>query len=183
MITCTSLRHVLLEWHKNKGFHPAASKSKLKVDRHERANYFNCKNDHGKIASCCALTGRKLLTPGGVTDTYTFWLNTWNTLPDCYQPRVYNITLATVKHQIQQAVNPTPAMVISVEAARFDYAILLDILTSQVALKEPEIGSTDPNIPIHNNCMDDEMHFGMPGGSGNFTDEGDESDAIPTASR
>jgi hypothetical protein len=52
-----------------------------------------------------------------------------------------------------------------------------------VALEEPEIGSTDPNILIDNNCTDDELHFGMPGGSGDFDDEGDESDAIPTASR
>ena len=31
--------------------------------------------------------------------------------------------------------------------------------------------------------MDDELHFRMPGGNGDFEDEGDESDAIPTASR
>jgi len=96
---------------------------------------------------------------------------------------VYNNTLATVKRQIQQAENPTPAMVISVEAAHVDNAILLDYLTSKVALEEPEVGSTDPNIPIDNKCTDDEVHFGMPGGSGDFEDEGDESDAIPTASR
>jgi hypothetical protein len=99
---------------------------------------------------------------------------------------VYNNTLATVKRQIQQAENPTPAVVITVEAARVDNAILLDYLASEVALEEPEIGSTDPNIPIDNNCMDDELHFGMPGGSGDYKDEGDESDdcdAIPTASR
>ena len=110
-------------------------------------------------------------------------MNTWNTLPESYQQRVYNNTLATVKRQIQQAENPTPAVVISVEAARVDNAILLDYLTSEVALEEPEIGSTDPNIPIDNNCTDDELHFGMPGGSGDFEDEGDKSDAIPTASR
>jgi len=96
---------------------------------------------------------------------------------------VYNNTLATVKRQIQQAENPTPAMVISVEAAHVDNAILLDYLTSKVALEEPEVGSTDPNIPIDNKCTDDEVHFGMPGGSGDFEDEGDESDTIPTASR
>jgi hypothetical protein len=110
-------------------------------------------------------------------------MNTWNTLPESYQQRVYNNTLATVKRQIQQAENPTPAVVISVEAARVDNAILLDYLTSEVAIEEPEIGSTDPNIPMDNNCTDDELHFGMPGGSGDFEDEGDESDAIPTASR
>jgi hypothetical protein len=96
---------------------------------------------------------------------------------------VYNNTLATVKRQIQQAENPTPAMVISVEAARVDNAILLQYLTSEVALDEPEIGSTDPNILIDNNYTDDEPQFGMPGGSGDFEDEGDESDAIPTPSR
>ena len=67
----------------------------------------------------------------------------------------------------------------------FQNAILLDYLTSEVALEEPEIGRTDPNIPIDNNCTDDELHFGMPGGSGDFEDEGDESDnrdAIPTTS-
>jgi hypothetical protein len=79
-----------------------------------------------------------------------------------------------------------PAMLIGVEAALFDNAILLDYLTSEVALEEPEIGSTDWNIPMDNNCMDDELHFGMPGDSGDYEAEGDEwdeSDAIPTASR
>ena len=126
MFTCTALRHALLEWQKNKGVHPKASKSKLKADRPDRSNYFNHKNDGGKIASCCAVTGRKLLTSPGVADTYTFLMNTWNTLPESYQQRVYNNTLATVKRQIQQAENPTPAVVISVEAARVDNAILLD---------------------------------------------------------
>jgi hypothetical protein len=63
---------------------------------------------------------------------------------------VYNNTLATVKHQIQQAENPTPAVVINVGTACVDNAILLDYLTSEVALEEPEIQSTDPNIPIEN---------------------------------
>jgi len=130
--------------------------------------------------------GRKLLTSPGVADTYTFLMNTSNTLPERYTQRVYKNTLATVKRQIQLAENPTPAEVISVEAARHDNAILLDYSTSEVALEEPEIGSTDPNIPIDNNCTDDGLHFGMPGGSGDYDDEGDESDerdAIPTTSR
>jgi len=110
-------------------------------------------------------------------------MNTWNTLPESYLQRVYNNTLATVKRQIQQEENPMPAVVISVEAAHVDNTILLDYLTSEVALEEAEIGSTDSNIPIDNNCMDDEQHCGMPGGSGDFEDERDESDAIPTASR
>jgi len=183
MFTCTALRHALLEWQKNKGVHPKASKSKLKADRPDRSNYFNCKNDGGKIASCCAVTGRKLLTPPRVADTYTFLMNTWNTLPESYQQRVYNNTLATIKRQIQQAENPTPAVVISVDAARVDNSILLDYLTSEVALEEPEIGSTDPNITIDNDCTDDELYFGMPGGSGDFEDEFHERDVIPTASR
>ena len=76
-----------------------------------------------------------------------------------------------------------PAVVISMEAARVDNAILLDYLTSEVPLEEPELGSTDSNFPIDNNCTDDKLNFGMPGGSGDFEDEGDQSDAIPTASR
>jgi hypothetical protein len=52
MFTCTALRHALLEWQKNEGVHPKASKSKLKADRPDRSNYFNHKNDGGKIASC-----------------------------------------------------------------------------------------------------------------------------------
>jgi hypothetical protein len=62
MFTCTALRYALLEWQKNKGVHPKASKSKLKADRPDRFKYFNCKNECGKIVSCCAETGRKLLT-------------------------------------------------------------------------------------------------------------------------
>ena len=96
---------------------------------------------------------------------------------------MYNNSLCTVKRQIQQAENATAAVVISMEAARVDNAILPDYLTSEVALEEPEIGSTDPNIPIDNNCTDDELHFGMPGESGDFEDESDESDAIATARR
>jgi len=59
-------------------------------------------------------------------------------------------------------------------------------MASGVALEEPDIGSTDPSIPIDNNCMDDELHFGVPGGSGDHEDEGDESDvrkSIPTTRR
>jgi len=99
---------------------------------------------------------------------------------------VYNNTLATVKRYIQHAENPTPAVVISVEAARVNTAILLDYLAFEVALEEPEIGSTDPNLPIDNNCTDDELYFGMPGGSGDYEEEHDESDdcdAIHTAIR
>jgi hypothetical protein len=111
-------------------------------------------------------------------------MNTLNTIPESFQLRVYNNTLATVKCQIKQAENPTPAVVISVEAAHVDNGILIEYLASEVALEEPEIGSTDQTIPIDNNCMDDKLHFGMPGGSRDYEDEGDNSDdrdAIPTA--
>jgi hypothetical protein len=113
-------------------------------------------------------------------------MNSWNTLPESYQQRVYNNTIATVKRQIQQAENPMPAVVISTEAASIDNSIHLDYLTFKVPLEEPEIGSTDPNIPIDNNCTDDELHCGMPGGSGDCEDECDESDehdAIHATSR
>jgi hypothetical protein len=47
---------------------------------------------------------------------------------------VYIHTIATVNRQIQQAENPMPTVVISVAAAHVDNAILLDYLTSDVAL-------------------------------------------------
>jgi hypothetical protein len=125
--------------------------------------------------------GRKLLTLTAVTDTYRYLMNICYTLPESYQQSWYNNTLATVTHQIQQAENPTPAVVISVEAARDYNANLLDYLSSEVALEEPEIRSTDPNIPIDINCTDETLYFVIPGGSGDFEDEGDESVAIPTA--
>jgi hypothetical protein len=77
-------------------------------------------------------------------------------------------------------------MVICVDAACADNAILLDYFASEVALEEHEIGSTDPHIPIDNNCTDDKLHFWMPGGRGDHEDERDECDmrdAIPTGSR
>jgi len=94
--------------------------------------------------------------------------------------------LSDSQRHIQLAENPTPAVEISVEAAGVDSAILLDYFTSGVALELPEFGCTDPNIQIDNICMDDELHFGMPGGSGDYKDEGDKSnerDAIPTTCR
>jgi hypothetical protein len=185
IVTCTALHHALLQWQKNKGVHPKASKSKVEVDRPDRSNYFNHKNDGSEIASCYAAMGCKLLTLPGVVDMYTFLINPWNTLLESYQQRVYKITVATFKRQIQQAENPTPTMVISTEAAQVDNAILLDYWTSEVALMEPEIGSTDRNIPIDKNCTDDELHFGMPEGCKDYDDEGetlDKRDAIPTGS-
>jgi len=174
MFTCTTLRHALLEWQKNKGVPPKASKPKLNADRPDRSNYFNYMNHAGKNASCCAATCCKLLTSPGVADTDTSFMNPWNTSLESYQQRVYKNTLATVERQIQQAENLMPADLISTEAARLDNAILLNHLTSEVALEEPEIGSTDPNILIDNNCMDDELHLRMPVGSDNYDDESDE---------
>ena len=182
--TCIVLCHTLLEWQKNTGVHLNASNFKLKVDRPDWSNYFNYQNNNGKTASCSTATGRKLLTPPGVADTYICLINTLNTLPQSYQQRVYNNTLATDKCQIQQAENPMPAIVISVEAACVDNSILLHYLTSKVALKKSVLGSTNPNIPIDNNWTDDDVTFGLPGASRSNTDAGDESDkcdAIPTA--
>jgi hypothetical protein len=186
MFTCTAFPHALLEWQKTKGVHPKASKLGLKADRPDRSNYFNCMNEGGKNASCCAATGSKLFTSPGVADTYPFVMNTWNTPTESYQNRVYNNTLTTAKRQIHEAENPMPAVVISTDAASGDNAIRLDYLTFEVALEEPEIASTDPNIPIDHNCTDDELNFGMPGGSGDVEDEGDKSDkrhAFPNARR
>jgi hypothetical protein len=49
--------------------------------------------------------------------------------------------------------------------------------------EEPEIRCTDSNIPIDNNCRNDELLFGITGVTGDFDHEIHESDAIPTASR
>jgi len=65
-----------------------------------------------------------------------------------------------------------PAMMMPVEAARVENAILQGYLTSEVALEESEIGIADPNIPIDNNCTSDTMHFGFAGGSGDFVVKG-----------
>jgi hypothetical protein len=101
MLKCTGLQHVLLEWQKNEGVHPKACKSKLKADKPDRSNYFNHKNDGGKIAFCHAAMDPKLFTLPGIANTYTFLMNTWNTLLGSYQQRVNNNTLATVKREIQ----------------------------------------------------------------------------------
>jgi hypothetical protein len=112
-------------------------------------------------------------------------MNTWYTVTESYQQRVYNNTLPIVKRQTQQAENPTPAVVNSADAPRGDNAIPLDYLPSEVSLQEPEITSTEPNIAIDNHCTDDELHFKMAGGSRDWEEDGDESDecdAIRTAS-
>jgi len=111
-------------------------------------------------------------------------MNPWNTLLESYQQRVYKNTFATVKHQIQQTENPTPAEVISTEAAHVDNSIFLDYLTSLVALEDADIGSCDRNILRDNNGTAAELHFRMPWWRNDYEDVGDEinkSDAIPTA--
>jgi len=109
----------------------------VKADRPDHSNYFNCKNDSGKIVSCCAVTGRKLSTSPSVADTYTVLMNTWNIPPESFQQTVNNNTRVIVGHQIQQAEIPTPAVVISVETVPVDDAILLDYSTSEAAHEEP----------------------------------------------
>jgi len=47
MFTSTALCHALLEWQKNKGVHPKASKLKLKADRPDLSKNFNYKDDCG----------------------------------------------------------------------------------------------------------------------------------------
>jgi hypothetical protein len=69
ILTCTALCQALLESQKNKGVHPKASKSKMKANRPDCSNYVNYKNDLGNIASCCAATGRKLITLPRTLDT------------------------------------------------------------------------------------------------------------------
>ena len=61
-----------------------------------------------------------------------------------------------------------PAVVISTGAVRADNSLPLDYLTSEGALEDPEIRSTNPNIPVDNNCTYDELHVSMPGGSGDY---------------
>jgi len=81
---------------------------------------------------------------------------------------------------------PITCCFISVEAARVDDSMLVYYLTSEVALEEPEIRSTDLNIPIDNICTNDEVHFRMPGASGDYNDKGAKSDGhdvIPTSSQ
>jgi hypothetical protein len=65
-----------------------------------------------------------------------------------------------------------PAVVIRVDAARVGNAILLHYLTSAGAVEEPESGSTHRNILIDFICTDNELHFGISGGSGDYEDEG-----------
>jgi hypothetical protein len=186
MFTCIVLCGALLECQKNKVVHTKASESQLKVDRPDCSKYFNYKYDGGKNACGCAAMGRMVLTLPRFSDTCTYLMNTRNTLLESYQQRVYKITLATVNCQIQQAGNPTTAEVISTEGVYVDNAILPDYLTLEVAHEQPDIRSTDPNIPIRNNCTCHKLPFGMPRHSEDYAGEGDkieEHNTFPTASQ
>jgi len=110
MFPFTALRHALLEWQKNKSVFPKASMSKLKVNRPDRWNYFKFKNNGGKNSSCCVAMVHKLLTSPGIADTDRFLMNTWNTLPQSYQLRVYKDSLATAELRMQQAENWMPEL-------------------------------------------------------------------------
>jgi hypothetical protein len=99
---------------------------------------------------------------------------------------VNNNSLATVKYQIEQEEKPMPAVVITMEPARFINTLLLDYVTSKVGFVETEIKITDPHILVLNKCMDDKLHVLMARGSGDYENENNESDkynAIPTAIR
>jgi len=125
MFTCTGLNNATLEWQRNKSVHLNDSKSMLKVDRPDRSNHFNYNNDGGNNASYCAATCHQLLTSPGIAATYTIMMNTWNILPESYQPRVYIITSATVKCWMKQPENQMAAVVIRMEAVHVQNAILL----------------------------------------------------------
>jgi len=55
---------------------------------------------------------------------------------------------------------------ISVEAVHVNCAIFHEYFTSEVVLEDPEIGSTDPNIPTKYKCVHDEQYFGTTGDRG-----------------
>jgi len=180
------LLNVLLEWHKNKGVGPKASKSKLNADSPDGSNDFTYQNDFCKNASTFDAMGPTMFTLPDVVHAYTFFL-----IPGTHYWRATNKgcikTLLLQSRVISgRRRNPTPAVVIRVEAIHVDNAILLDYLTCKVALEEPESGSTHPNIGIDNNCADPAVHSGITGGSGEYEDDRDETvecDAIPTASQ
>jgi hypothetical protein len=74
-------------------------------------------------------------------------MNSWKTLLKSYQQKMYKNTLGTVNRQIQQAINPMPVTVISLDAERVDNAILPGYLTSKVVLVDAVNGSTDRRKP------------------------------------
>jgi len=99
---------------------------------------------------------------------------------------VHNNIFPTDKRQIQQAEKPTHIDVISAEAARVGNTIRLDNWTSKVAGEDPEIRSTNPDIPNGYNLKDDKWLSGMAVSfkdDHNNGDEIDEGNAIPSVSR
>jgi hypothetical protein len=113
-------------------------------------------------------------------------MNTWNTQLESCQLRVYQNTPATFQRQIRQGENPTAAVIFCMDAGCVGNAILLNNLTSEVALDDPVIRTTNSYTPLDNNHHDGNMHFGMPGGSRDQEDEGDtgdEDDDISTISQ
>jgi len=99
-------------------------------------------------------------------------MDTWQTLLESYQYRVYKNTLTTVRRQIEQMENTMHAVKISIGTVCIGNALRLDYLSSEVVLEEHEIGYTDPNIQIDNNCLEDALHFGIPRGSRDYEDAG-----------
>jgi hypothetical protein len=89
-----------------------------------------------------------LFTLPGVANTYTFLMNTCNTLPESYQQRVCNNILATVKCQIQQTENPTPAVVIMVEAAPVNNAIVLVASAKCNSVQQPYANLSDTPVAL-----------------------------------
>jgi hypothetical protein len=109
-------------------------------------------------------------------------MNTWNTVLESYQLRVYNNTAATVEYQMQQVENQMADVVISKDAVSIYNNFHVHELTSEVVLMVLAIRITAPNILIANNSTDDKPHFGMQSGSGNYENSGDESYAITPVS-
>jgi hypothetical protein len=68
--------------------------------------------------------------------------------------------------------NTMQAVKISIGTVCIGNALRLDYLSSEVVLEEHEIGYTDPNIQIDNNCLEDALHFGIPRGSRDYEDAG-----------
>jgi hypothetical protein len=59
-------------------------------------------------------------------------------------------------------------VVTSIEGVWVDNVIVLHILTSELEYEKPQNGSTNGNILISNNCMDNKLQSGMPGGSWDY---------------
>jgi hypothetical protein len=130
--------------------------------------------------------GHTWLTYPAFEDTYRFLENSWYALLESYQQRLNSNSLATVERMSQHADNPALPMVISLQVACVNNAILLDNLTSQMAIEETEIRRSNRNIPIDYHYANAELHFRMLGDSEDDQadrNDSDKRDAIPTASQ